>query len=80
MTDVHVVPLHDLIEHEVPGGRDGHEGAPGQWLAIEVGPACTATGCPCRPTPELVPNDDGPDGWMYVHHSLDGREQHEMED
>lgn len=33
-----------------------------------------ADGCACGPTPELVPNPDGPDGWMWTHHSLDGRE------
>lgn len=31
-------------------------------------------GCPCGPTVELVHNDDGPDGWLVVHNSLDGRE------
>lgn len=31
-------------------------------------------GCPCGPTPELVPRPDGSDGWVLVHHSLDGRE------
>lgn len=32
--------------------------------------------CICGPTPEFVPreNDDQEDGWMYTHHSLDGRE------
>jgi hypothetical protein len=29
--------------------------------------------CPCGPTPELVRRDVG-DGWVYAHHSLDGRE------
>jgi hypothetical protein len=33
--------------------------------------------CPCGPTAELVPNPDGPDGWLITHHSLDGREHHE---
>jgi hypothetical protein len=34
--------------------------------------------CPCIPTPEYVPSsDNGPDGWVHVHHSLDGRELHE---
>lgn len=79
MTDVHVVPLRDLIEHVVPGGLDGLEDNPGRWVAVTVGPACAEVGCPCVPTPELVPNGSGPDGWMYVHHSLDGRENHEME-
>jgi hypothetical protein len=30
--------------------------------------------CPCGPTAELVPRADESDGWMYTHHSLDGRE------
>lgn len=33
--------------------------------------------CPCGPTVEHVPNDDGSDGWLVVHHSLDGREMRE---
>lgn len=34
-------------------------------------------GCVCGPTDELVPNDRGPDGWLVIHHSLDGRERFE---
>lgn len=30
--------------------------------------------CVCGPTPEAVKRDDGSVGWLYVHHSLDGRE------
>ena len=30
--------------------------------------------CPCGPTIEPVPRDDGSIGWLTVHHSLDGRE------
>lgn len=33
--------------------------------------------CPCGPTVEAVFRDDGSNGWMVVHHSLDGREQYE---
>jgi hypothetical protein len=33
--------------------------------------------CVCGPNVEHVPNPDGPDGWMYVHSSLDGREKNE---
>lgn len=34
--------------------------------------------CPCGPTPELVQRGDGTDaGWIYIHHSLDGREHAE---
>lgn len=32
-------------------------------------------GCPCGPTTEPVPRDDGSMGWLIVHHSLDGRER-----
>lgn len=30
--------------------------------------------CPCGPTTEPVPRDDGSIGWHVLHHSLDGRE------
>lgn len=33
--------------------------------------------CVCVPTPEAVKRDDGSIGWLYTHHSLDGREAHE---
>jgi len=33
--------------------------------------------CPCGPTTEPVPRDDGSTGWLLIHHSLDGREQKE---
>lgn len=32
--------------------------------------------CICVPTPECVPSESG-DGWLIVHHSLDGREANE---
>lgn len=32
--------------------------------------------CICGPTPRLVDTPEG-DGWIYVHHSLDGREAKE---
>jgi len=31
----------------------------------------------CGPTVEPVVRDDGSMGWLIVHHSLDGREQHQ---
>ena len=37
----------------------------------------TSEDCPCGPTIERVVRDDGSDGWICVHHSLDGRERHE---
>lgn len=33
--------------------------------------------CPCGPRCEPVARADGTYGWLYVHHSLDGREHHE---
>jgi hypothetical protein len=33
--------------------------------------------CACGPTTEPVQAVDGYVGWIHVHHSLDGREQHE---
>lgn len=33
--------------------------------------------CVCGPTPKLIEDGDGDDAWMYVHHSLDGRENRE---
>jgi hypothetical protein len=33
--------------------------------------------CPCGPTIEPVPRDDGSFGWLISHHSLDGREARE---
>ena len=33
--------------------------------------------CVCVPDVEHVPNEHGPDGWLYTHHSLDGREHDE---
>lgn len=33
--------------------------------------------CPCGPDVESVFRDDGSNGWVITHHSLDGRELHE---
>ena len=76
MTTVHIVPLRDLIEHTVPGGipvdpftQDGSV----RWTGFEV--AGDAEPCVCGPRVEYVPGgeDDGLDGWLVTHHSLDGR-------
>lgn len=34
--------------------------------------------CMCGPTTEAVSDNDGSYGWVVIHHSLDGREQHEL--
>lgn len=77
MLAVHVVPLDDLIRHEVPGGI-GYVpgGAAGGWLAIESD--TVGEECGCRPSLELMPTDRG-DRWLVTHHSLDGREAKERE-
>ena len=33
--------------------------------------------CICGPTTEAVMRDDGSNGWVITHHSLDGREKRE---
>lgn len=33
--------------------------------------------CVCGPRVEAAFREDGSNGWLVVHHSLDGREQHE---
>lgn len=35
------------------------------------------TECPCGPTVEAVFDNGRLSGWHVIHHSLDGREQHE---
>lgn len=35
--------------------------------------------CICGPTIEAVFREDGSNGWIVIHHSLDGREQQEGE-
>lgn len=37
----------------------------------------TETDCICGPRTEAVFRDDGSNGWIVVHHSLDGRETRE---
>lgn len=34
--------------------------------------------CICGPTTEPVMRNDGSNGWVVVHRSLDGREAHEV--
>lgn len=36
--------------------------------------------CACGPQARLVTREDRPDGWLIVHHSLDGREAREREE
>lgn len=37
----------------------------------------TDPSCTCGPRCEPVPRGDGTIRWVYIHHSLDGRELHE---
>lgn len=34
--------------------------------------------CLCGPSIEAVFREDGSNGWLIIHHSLDGRELHEL--
>lgn len=36
--------------------------------------------CICGPSVDAVFRDDGSNGWLIVHNSLDGRELHELDD
>lgn len=75
MSTVHVVPLRDAIQHDVPG-LDGDLDIPEPWACIRTTQG-DDTVCVCGPTAQLVKRDDGRDGWVITHHSLDGREQYE---
>lgn len=44
-----------------------------------VGHDTDSLDCVCGPTPHLEQTEDG-DAWIYVHHSLDGREHNEGDD
>lgn len=72
MTAVQVVPLCDLVVHNVPGGYDDGN-YDGGWLVIEAGEEPDVR-CVCSPRQDLVATPGRPDGWIVVHHSLDGRE------
>lgn len=62
----------------------------GQWLAQEVSDTEVhavplddtivhefSPGCPCGPGARVIPRAGRPDGWVYTHHSVDGREFNE---
>ena len=34
--------------------------------------------CPCGPESRREELEDGQDGWLIIHHSLDGREEEEL--
>lgn len=75
MSTVHVLPLNDVVAHHVPGGLDYHDHDRRRvWLVIEAAGNGDDQGCVCQPAVECVPRDNGPDGWIVTHHSLDGRE------
>lgn len=77
---VHVVPLGDHIVHDVPGGLGEYDGVTFGWAVVRLSAAEEAAPelvCVCGPALEHCPGGVGPDGWMVVHHSLDGREARE---
>lgn len=61
------------------GGKDDMSGDD-DWHVIPnndgVQHDCAET-CVCGPTCEPVPRADDSIGWLYIHHSLDGRELNE---
>jgi hypothetical protein len=46
-------------------------------VPLEDGITHAYEGCPCGPDTEAVFRDDGSNGWLISHHSLDGREASE---
>ena len=69
-----------MSEHIGPAGpgRDLSDGETIHVLPIDDEVMHENTrNCVCIPDVEHVPNDHGPDGWLYTHHSLDGREANE---
>lgn len=65
---------------------DGWEVVPQIGYVVNVMPINDSDGvfqhdldetCICGPRIEPVPRDDGSMGWLYTHHSLDGREAEE---
>jgi hypothetical protein len=69
----------------MPDGHHGHEFASDPEVeSIYVVPVDDLIGhdtdteeCVCGPEIEPVERDDGSIAWLFVHHSLDGRENHE---
>lgn len=69
-----------MSEHIGPAGpgRDLSDGATIHVMPVDDEVMHENTrDCVCIPDVEHVPNDHGPDGWLYTHHSLDGREVNE---
>lgn len=59
----------------------------GQWLTQQTSPIDVHVlplddvivhdhndSCPCGPEARIGPRNNGVDGWIHTHHSLDGRE------
>jgi hypothetical protein len=77
MPTVHVYPLSDATGHVGPEDPQGRSEG---WLSIAELPGEQFDDCPCGPSVEPVPADDGSMGWLVTHHSLDGRELTEVGD
>lgn len=72
-----VVPLDDLRIHDVPGGYvdDPEPGMPWKW--IERPGVNTFADCWCNPRIEPIALPDGTLSELYVHRSMDRREESE---
>lgn len=58
----------------LPGSNVSHTAPIDDITEHDVNDECD---CICGPVLEHVERDDGSDGWLYMHHSLDGRESSE---
>ena len=55
--------MDDTTLHVVPSGD-----------TVEHDTSTDQPDCTCGPSVDRVPRDNGPDGWILVHHALDDRE------
>lgn len=83
---IHVVPIDDLIEHQVPdtgGPLHGLTDTAKRWLRIPTRAKDGHDHCVCGPRGTVCDGCDDSDGdkhVLYEHHSLDGREHREQDE
>lgn len=58
----------------LPGSNVSHTAPINDAVEHDVTDDCS---CICGPRLEHIERTDGSDGWLYIHHSLDGRERSE---
>ena len=69
---IHLVPIGDLIEHDVPGGIPWEKVPDTPWFLIEALSGKCA--CECRPEFQTVWHEGKFYGVVVAHTAMDGRE------